>query len=306
MVNMKQQIHRLWTQSPSLTAAAIVMLAAFLGSILGIFLDARTITGVPAWLKPAKFAISSAIYASTIACLIGYLSDRQKLAKRLGDVIAAVIVLEVALIDLQAARGTTSHFNATSVLNGVIFSVMGTAIGLLLVVSAWLCLLLMRQRFSDETLGWALRLGMFVTVVGSAAGGLMLHPTPEQLSQHLTGGHTVGALDGGPGILGLGWSLHHGDLRVPHFFGLHAVQVIPFLVFLLRRLRRAKALTFVIAGSYLGFVSILTWQALRGESIVEPGTGTLAALGVWLLATAAGAISTQIGLPARQPLGASS
>jgi hypothetical protein len=134
----------------------------------------------------------------------------------------------------------------------------------------------------------------------------MLHPTPEELSHHVSGGHTVGALDGGAGLLGLGWSLHHGDLRIPHFFGLHAVQVIPFLVFFLRRMRRTRALAFVIAGSYLSFVAILTWQALRGESIVEPGTATLAALGVWLLATTAGAIATQIGVPAQHAVGANS
>ena len=275
MVNMKQQINRLWAQSPSLTATAIIMLVAFIPSVVGIFLDPRIITGVPAWLKPAKFAISSAIYSATIAWLLGYLTDRRRLAKRLGFVIAFVINLEVLLIDVQAARGTTSHFNVTSVLNGVIFGVMGAAIGVLLVASAWFAVLLMKQKFPDETWGWALRLGMVVTVLGSATGGLMIH----------TGSHTVGALDGGLGIPGLGWSLHHGDLRIPHFFGLHAVQLIPFLVFLVRRMRRTRELTFVIAGSYLALVAILTWQALRGESIAEPGTETLAAFGVWLAAT---------------------
>ena len=261
---------------------------------------------MPAWLKPAKFAISSAIYSGTIAWLIGYLTDNPKLAKMLGITIAVVINLEVLLIDIQAARGTTSQFHAASVLDGMIFAVMGVAILVILIASAWFSVLLMRQRFSDETWGWALRLGMAITVIGSAVAGFMLHPTSAQLSQHFTGGHTVGALDGGPGILGLGWSLHHGDLRIPHFFGLHAVQVIPFLVFLLRRLRRTKALTFVIAGSYLLFVAILTWQALRGESIAAPSVETLTVLGIWLVGTAVAAVTTQIGMPARHAVGANS
>jgi hypothetical protein len=42
------------------------MLMAFVASPAGLFLDHRMVTG-PIWLKPAKFAISSAIYAGTLA-----------------------------------------------------------------------------------------------------------------------------------------------------------------------------------------------------------------------------------------------
>jgi hypothetical protein len=123
----------------------------------------------------------------------------------------------------------------------------------------------------------------------------MLRTTSEQAVQHqmhqnvnLNGGHTVGAPDGGAGIPGIGWSTEHGDLRIPHFFGLHGVQVIPFLAwFLLLHRRRATALVFTASTSYLGFVLVLTSQALRGESIVQPGPATLSLLGVWLIATVA-------------------
>ena len=45
------------------------MLAALGASLVGLWVDPRTITGAPAWLKPAKFAASIAIYSLTLAWL---------------------------------------------------------------------------------------------------------------------------------------------------------------------------------------------------------------------------------------------
>jgi hypothetical protein len=142
-------------------------------------------------------------------------------------------------------------------------------------------------------------MGMLSTVLGAASGGLMLRITPEQAealhtnqSIRVAGGHTVGGSDGGPGIAGVGWSTEHGDLRIPHFFGLHGLQIIPLFGWLVlrgshvRRRRSQASIAFAAAASYLGFIGILTWQALRGQSIVAPDTATLYALGVWLAATA--------------------
>jgi hypothetical protein len=229
-----------------------------------------------------------------------------KWKSRLGWTVALMINLEILIIDIQAARGTTSHFNVGTVLDGALFYIMGAGIGLLLLASIGVFVLLMRQPFADTTWAWALRLGLLITLIGSAAGGLMIHPSPEQAAHHFSGGHTVGALDGGPGLPLLGWSADHGDLRIPHFFGLHAVQVIPFLAFLVRRRRRALAIVSTASASYFTFIAILTWQALRGESIIQPGSETLTALGAWLAVTAVAFISTQLPAPAHHPVGANS
>jgi hypothetical protein len=95
----------------------------------------------------------------------------------------------------------------------------------------------------------------------------------------------VGAPDGGSGLPGVGWSTEHGDLRIPHFFGMHAIQIIPFLGWLISRRRDSTRPIFVLAASYFAVTSILMSQALRGQSIVEPDSATLLAGAVWLATT---------------------
>jgi hypothetical protein len=271
------------------------MLAALILSLFGLRFDSRMITGAPAWLKPAKFGISTAIFAGTMAWLFRYVTVWPRFMKFVGWVLAIALTFEVGIIDLQAARGTTSHFNVGTPLDSVLFSIMGAFILLLLLSSAAILAALFRQPFSNPDWGWALRLGMLITVLGSGTGGLMLRPAPGQLTTgsvpHTVGAHTVGAPDGGVGLAGVGWSSHHGDLRVPHFLGLHGIQIVPLISFLIARRRSFRPqrvrLTVLASASYFSFVCILLWQALRGESIAEPDAVTLAALAALIIVTGA-------------------
>ena len=299
------ELRRAWNDSPALTATSLLMMAAFVASCAGIFLDPRIITGMPAWLKPAKFAISTAIFSGSIVWLYRYITIWPRFMRAIGWILSAVLIFEVAIIDVQAARGTTSHFNATTPLDTTLFAVMGGAIGVLWLASLAVLIALFRQKFENPPWGWLLRLGMLTTVLGSAGGGLMLRMTPEQTatprashSVRAVGGHTVGAPDGGSGLPGVGWSTQHGDLRIPHFFGLHGLQIIPFIGWLGMRSRRIQttrkqtSFAFAIAASYLALVGILIWQALRGQSIVDPDGATLFTIAVWLVATVAAIVLT--------------
>ncbi len=293
----RRLLGRLWDTDRALTAVAFAMLGVFVASATGMTIDARLIGGAPAWLKPAKFGISTAIYSFTLAWIFTYLQEWPRLKRIVGRTTAAVFVLEVGLITLQAARGTTSHFNVSTPLNATVFATMGIAILVQWAASLSVAIALFRQRFTDRALGWALRLGVLIAVIGAVIGGLMTRPTDAQLDSARTaritvvGAHTVGAPDGTPGLPGTGWSLAHGDLRVPHFLGLHAMQILPAFALLLGGLvsvARRTRLVLVAAVSYGALVGILLGQALSGQSVLTPAGPIQIALFTWFAATVLG------------------
>ena len=291
----------LWKTHAPLTAVSLLMVAALAACAVGLIVDPRVVAGASAWLKPAKFAASTATYGFTLAWLLGYLPDWTRTRRAAGWVTAVVFVIEVGTISLQAWRGTTSHFNVATPLDKAIFATMGVAILVQWCASIAVTIALWQQRFGDVALGSAVRLGMVVSIAGAAIGGLMTRPTSTQLASArashqlaAVGAHTVGGPDGGPGLPGTTWSTRHGDLRVPHFVGLHAMQVLPVISLGLARRRRAiderRRLVRVAAASYAALTLILLWQALRGQSLVSPDAATLTAFGVWAVATAAAAV----------------
>jgi hypothetical protein len=290
----------MWTNGALLTATGLLMLVVLIGAGVGLVVDARTITGAPAWLKPAKFAASIAIYTLTLAWVFTHLDDWPRTRRVVSAITAVTLVLEIIIIAFQAWRGTTSHFNVGTPFDLALWATMGWAIVVQTLTSVAIAVALWRQRFSDPALGWALRLGMVITIVGASTGGLMTLPTSTQIAQAQSSGrmatagaHTVGAPDGGPGLAGTRWSLEHGDIRVAHFVGLHALQAMLLVFLVLSRLRvpeRTMVKLIAVAGtSYITLFAILLWQALRGQALIQPDVATLAALAVWATGTATAA-----------------
>ena len=282
-------MRRAWALNPPLAFVGAAMGVTVAVALVGLVADPRVITGAPAWLKPMKFAVSIAVYCFTVLWLLTFVRGRPRLVRAIGWVTAVGLAVEMALIVAQVVRGTASHFNVGTAFDAAIWSAMGAIVVSVWVAGMLLAVLLVRQRLADPALAWSLRLGLVVAVVGMAVAFLMTSPTPEQLAAaggpRVAGAHSVGVADGGPGLPVTGWSTVAGDLRVAHFVGLHGLQVLPAVGYLLtvlpaRRLggRHRVALVWTVGLAYLGLVLLLAWQALRGQSVIAPDAITLAAL----------------------------
>jgi hypothetical protein len=243
--------------------------------------------------------------------LLGFVKGHPRLVRLITNVTVTSFVVEMLVIIGQAARGATSHFNLTTPFNTLLWSAMGAFIVLVWTMNLLLAIMLLRERMPDRAFAWSLRLGVLVSSVGMAAAFLMVRPTPEQsaaiASDHgprIVGAHSVGVPDGGPGLPILGWSTVGGDLRAAHFVGLHALQVLPFLGWLLTRRKGVLAffgandrlaLVWTAGLAYFGVVVLLIWQALRGQSVISPDAKTLAPAAV----LAAGVVASILIIAAR-------
>ncbi|MFE8940346.1 hypothetical protein ACFYNX_23015 [Streptomyces sp. NPDC007872] len=291
--------------------------ALALVSAVGLAVDDRILVGVPIWAKPFKFSVSFVAYSLSLAWMLSLLPRGRRTGWWAGTVIAVASAVEMALITLQVVRGTQSHFNRATPFDDTVFQIMGGTVVVLWLGALVIALLLLRARILDRAMAWTVRLSSLIALAGAGVGFLMVRPTPEQLATDdppIVGAHGVGAPDGGPSMPVTGWATTGGDLRVAHFFGVHALQLLPLVLLVLaafatrsvhhprlarlsdERVRLRLALT--ASGVYAAFFVLLTWQALRGQALSAPDGATLAGAGaIVLLGTAATTLSLRTPLP---------
>jgi hypothetical protein len=234
--------------------ACIIAAAA---CIVMLLVSNTQVLGINAWIKPFKFFISSAIFVWTMGWILPYL-DEEKKAAVYSWMVIIVFAFETIYITLQAAKGQLSHFNISSSFHSVMFSIMGVAIVLMTSWTGYIGYLFFVKHFPalPQHYLWALRFGILFFVVFAFEGGLMA----AKLS------HTAGAKDGGSGLPLLNWSNRYGDLRVAHFFGMHALQLLPLFSFYV--VKNVKA-TVLVAVIYFIIISFLFMQALGGRPFIK-------------------------------------
>lgn len=235
-----------------------------LGLLLLMILDTRLVTGVNVWIKPFKFSTSTVVFVWAVGWLMPLIQWRSQAYKQMIRLsVFGATLTEIALIDLQAGRGVASHFNTGSAFDGTIFNIMGAAIAWNTVVIFLLLLHFSQTKHlqpkvqANRSYLWGIRWGIFVFLLGSLVGGV----SARSLA------HTVGASDGGAGLPFLNWSTVAGDWRVAHFFGLHALQLLPLAGYGFSRWMGQK-LTWpihLLSMGYLGWVLLTFVQAAMGR-----------------------------------------
>jgi hypothetical protein len=266
----------------------------------GLAVDERQVLGESVWLKPLKFAVSFVIYGMTLAWLLSRLDPRRTTARRIGwwaaTAFAITGVIDVGFVAVQAARGTFSHFNNDpEPFNQIGQQVFQFGVIGLFLANLVLAIVLLIQRVGSPAIRWAIGVGLVLAVAGmmvpfALAGSGDAHQVTDAYGRaaELGSSHSIGVAPGGPGLPFLGWSLTGGDLRAPHFFGMHTIQLLMALVLVLGRLstrygwlrpEQVRGRLLAVAGLLAtGLFVLLSVQATRGESVimVRPWSALLA------------------------------
>ena len=239
-------------------AGLICLMAAILLSIYAFF-NTVEVLGVNSMIKPIKFCLSIWIYQWTMAYLLFYVNNQQKV-KWYSYLSVFVMTFELSVIIGQAFLGDLSHFNQSASISGILYALMGVFIVWLTTATLVLTIRFIFQKSYNIAAPFALsiKIGLFLFVVFSFFGGYM----------SVLNTHNLGGKMGESGLPFLNWSTLYGDLRVAHFFGIHALQIIPFAgYFIAEKIQeagKAKLYVWIIALLYFAFVTALAVQSLMG------------------------------------------
>jgi hypothetical protein len=251
---------------PITCSVALANIAIGVGCVGLLRVPGKKVLGVHPALKPMKFAFSIASFLFAMALVLPLVDVPDAVRRGLAWVLGGTMAVEMLAIGTQAVRGVPSHFNVSDEVGRALWSTMAFAIALttLAVLGLAIAATAHPLRWSDGStvdslLTAGVRAGLwpflFVAMTGASMAGRRQH--------------SVGGADGGPGLPVVNWSRTHGDLRVPHFLGLHAMHVFPVAALVLRVLplaawAQAALLASVIAGWLLLTIRALQ-RAFRGR-----------------------------------------
>jgi hypothetical protein len=252
-------------REPLFASAALVLALMIAPTATALLFDDRTLNGVDVWIKPLKFEVSLALYLATLAWFAQWLPTgvvTNPWYRTYAIIVVACIGLEMVWIGGAAASGIASHFNVGTPLMSAAYSLMGVIAVVL--TSATLVYAVLLWRADDNALRPAFRLSV---VLGLALTFLLTVPVAAFMASgpgHLVGGNSSDA----EGLALFGWARDSGDLRVPHFFATHAMQIIPLVGLAADRMPNSRAGQGAVVLFGLLFVALVAYtvaEALQGR-----------------------------------------
>lgn len=255
-------VHEILRRKPVLGAYALLCLAGAGITTVAPLLDERTIDGASVWLKPTKFFLSIAVFAGTAAWFFGYVRPGRRKSPLMRLAVFMLILtasFELFWITWQGAHGVRSHFNFDTVLSSLMYALMGVGAVTLVATTLPLAWEIARRPVDgmEPAYRLAVILGLILTFgLGGSLGGYI----------SASGGSAVGEYASAMPLFA--WNQVGGDLRVAHFLGIHAQQVLPLAAVGLGAMGIARKGAMILFGlAYAGLTIGLWSSAVSGAPL---------------------------------------
>lgn len=261
----KSLIADLFERQRTLAAFGLALFVLALPLLAMTWLDPRLLdSGRSPWVKPVKFMVSMGLFSVTSAWFFGYVRAERRGSRLMRWTVTALIAsatFELFWIIWQAGHGVDSHFNVGRPIDAIMFGLMGV---FALVLTG-----------SVLPLAWEIARrpapGLPGDYVAAVVAGLVLTfllGTGAGIVMSVNGGHAVGAE--GQGLPLFGWNRIGGDIRVAHFLGIHAEQIIPAAAALIASFAAPLRQRLLIAGIllYTALTLFVLAQAMAGRPLL--------------------------------------
>ncbi|MBX9690604.1 MAG: hypothetical protein K2X27_28070 [Candidatus Obscuribacterales bacterium] len=271
-----------WSINRPIAALFLISLVSFGLSLCGIgwALCAGDMQ-IELWQKSLKFSLSFMLYSFSLLQIAANLDSLKPLLK-----VTSLSVLIGAVLELSSIYGAllVAHFGSPLQIQASEKSLLLLARTAIIPVSMalpiFLFLLLRKPGITPLRL-YGFCWGTALALLGLIPGLMMLMPAAIF--------HGWPAYLSSSSKLTLAQAIGHGELRTAHFFGIHALQIIPLAAYALEKSflfieedRKLRLLCF-FACNYAFAIGLLTLQALSGESFFAPSLSHLQAAGIFLL-----------------------
>ncbi len=254
---------RLFGREPWLAITGLALVALIVPTLAASLIDDRLTNDISVWTKPLKFQVSLALYTLTLAFFARYLPQgvrETRWYRVYMTAVLAAIALEMIWLMGAAILGVPAHFNASDT-GQVIYRMMGALATLLTSATAVYAFQIARNPSTGLSpavksgIVWGLALTLPLTLI---TAGVLASGT----------GHWVGGMQSdAAGMTLMGWARDGGDLRVAHFFGTHAMHILP-IAGLLSATLLGTARVWPVRLAALGlvaFTGLVLAQALAGR-----------------------------------------
>lgn len=256
------------------TVALLVFLPALL---IAASIDERMVMDRNIWLKPIKFDLAIAIYLISLSLCAHLLPPTWRDSPRFNRYVAVVcftVIIEMAWLIYAAAIGEVAHFNQTHPVLAPVYFVMGVLAIMLTSLSAVIGVGVLKHHDHsiNPLIRYALGYSLLATAVLTVITASYLSAAPAQMHAVLPDGVSVVDRDGALPLLG--WLRNAGDLRVAHFFAMHAFHFVPCVAAigvlmlpkpLTRQKPFARTAAIGLCAAYTAFVVFVFVQALVGK-----------------------------------------